>query len=199
MGAALLCCARPGPAPVQEPPVPTVPPTPPAPEVQAPPCERVQEIEVRKAERLLIARCEGGARVEIPVALGRGDPEPKRAAGDQRTPKGRYRVSAPPRPSRFHLFVPIDYPSPADAEAAHAEGRLSWGDLERIRVARARGEPPPHDTPLGGNMGFHGEGDRWRGDSADLDWTLGCIAMPDDRIEFLAARVEVGTAVWIRP
>jgi murein L,D-transpeptidase YafK len=137
--------------------------------------------------------------VEILVALGRGDPEPKRAIGDQRTPEGHYRVSAPARASRFHLFVPIDYPSLADAEAAHAEGRLSWGDLERVRVAHARGEAPPGDTALGGSMGFHGEGDRWRGESAALDWTYGCIAMPDDQIEFLAAHVEVGTEVWIRP
>src|SRR5436190_1353279 len=123
---ALLAC--PGP-----PPPPPAPPPAPPPELRAPaPCERIVAIAVSKHERRLRASCEGGAVVELQVALGRENGGPKRHAGDSRTPEGRYRISGPPRPSRFHRFIPIDYPSMADAATARAEGRLSEADYRRI-------------------------------------------------------------------
>jgi murein L,D-transpeptidase YafK len=155
-------------------------------------------IEVRKGARRLEAHCTGGAVVAMTVALGR-EPGPKRRAGDHRTPEGAYRVAGPARPSRFHRFVPIDYPGPADAELALRERRLSRADHARILAAHARGALPPQDTPLGGQLGFHGEGERWRGDSADLDWTYGCLALRDDDLDFLAARARRGTPVRILP
>jgi murein L,D-transpeptidase YafK len=137
--------------------------------------------------------------VSFTVALGRAPFGPKQGRGDLRTPEGLYHVSGAARRSRFHRFLPIDYPSLADAERARAEGRLAGRDLERIAAAHARGQTPPADTPLGGDLGFHGEGERWRGDSEHLDWTYGCLAMTDERIEFLAARVRRGTPVRILP
>lgn len=167
---------------------------------QLPPCRRIERIEVSRAQRLLRATCEGGGRLELRVALGRDGEAPKSSEGDWRTPQGDYRVSGPPRRSRrYHLFIPIDYPSVADADAALVEGRLSPREYRRILVAHARGETPPADTALGGEIGFHGEGRRWRGDSEHLDWTYGCIAMSDTDIERLAATVEVGTPVAIGP
>jgi murein L,D-transpeptidase YafK len=133
------------------------------------------------------------------VALGRRPEGPKRAEGDLRTPEGLYRISGAARASRFHRFLPFDYPSREDAERARAEGRITRAELARIEAALARGAPPPHDTPLGGHLGFHGEGARWRGDSEHLDWTYGCIAMTDERIEFLATRTLPGTPVRIEP
>jgi murein L,D-transpeptidase YafK len=134
------------------------------------------------------------------AALGREPRGHKLAAGDDRTPEGAYRVSGPPRRSRFHLFIPIDYPSGEDARAALDEGRISPRDHARILYAATFGKAPPGDTPLGSGLGLHGEGARWRGESASLDWTNGCIAVTDAEIEFLAARVEVGrTEVVIEP
>ncbi|MEN8182484.1 MAG: L,D-transpeptidase [Myxococcota bacterium] len=163
------------------------------------PCLRVTQIEVSKSERRLRARCEGGAVVEMTAALGREPFGPKRDAGDWRTPEGSYRISEPPRSSRFHVFIPIDYPSPEDAEAALEKGRISERVYQRIVAAHARSEPPPDDTALGGGLGFHGEGKRWRGDSVDLDWTYGCVGLADADIDFLAERIEVGTPVEILP
>lgn len=194
---ALGAACRFGPEPA---PLPPLPPPPSAEQPTAvPPCERIARIEVRKSERRLRAYCERGGVVELPVALGRERGGPKRSAGDMRTPEGRYRISGPATASRFHLFLPIDYPSVADAEAARAEARLSESAYRRIVTAHERGEPPPEDTPLGGALGFHGEGRRWRGDSEHLDWTLGCIALRDDHVAFLAARSSVGTPVEILP
>jgi murein L,D-transpeptidase YafK len=156
-------------------------------------------IEVGKRARQLRAYCEGGGVVVMQAALGRESDGPKLRAGDERTPEGRYQISGPPHPSRFHRFVPIDYPSLADAWLARTERRLSEADYRRIIDAHARGEQPPSDTALGGHLGFHGEGKRWRGDSRLLDWTYGCIALSDPEIDFLAARSAVGTPVSIEP
>lgn len=170
-----------------------------APVEPPPPCARIVRIEVWKAERTLRAYCKRGAVISMRVALGRDELGPKEESGDWRTPEGRYHIAGEARPGRFHLFLPIDYPSADDADRALAEGRLTSDDHARIAEAHARGLPPPADTALGGDLGFHGEGDRWRGDSRDLDWTYGCIAVTDAEIEFLSDRVEPGVSVRIHP
>lgn len=159
------------------------------------PCERVERIVVRQAERVLVATCVGGAERRIPVALSRA-PGPKRKSGDQSLPEGDYRIAGPPRTSRFHRFLPIDYPAPADAARALAEGRISREDHDAIVAAHGQGRLPPQETALGGHLGFHGEGRRWRGNLA-LDWTEGCVAMSDSDIEWLAERSPPGTPVRI--
>jgi murein L,D-transpeptidase YafK len=175
-------------------------PSPPAAPARAGDCTRILRIEVSKRERTLSAHCEGGAVHSMTAALGREPRGDKLVAGDDRTPEGLYRISGRPRRSRFHLFIPIDYPSADDARTALDEGRISPRDHARILYAETFGRPPPDDTPLGSGLGLHGEGGRWRGESAELDWTNGCVAVTDAEIEFLAARVEVGrTEVVIEP
>lgn len=148
---------------------------------------------------MLRALCTRGAAVEMTVALGREPLGDKLHAGDLRTPEGRYRIAGEAKPSRFHAFVPIDYPSLDDADRALRSGRIGARDHARIARAHARGERPPSDTPLGGDIGFHGEGDRWAGDSAYLDWTFGCIAVSDRDLDFLISHVEPGASVEILP
>jgi hypothetical protein len=185
---------RPAPPPPLEAPPEVVAVPPPAP---LPPCERIAALEVRKSERVLLAVCVGGRVLSYPIALSR-EPGHKRARGDRRTPEGVYRVAAPARPSRFHRFLPIDYPSLADALAAYADGRISAEERDAIAHAHLEGRLPPQDTGLGGHLGFHGEGSRWRGD-LDLDWTEGCFALTDDAIEAVSARAPPGTPVEILP
>jgi murein L,D-transpeptidase YafK len=166
---------------------------------EPPACLQIVRVEVWKQERILRAYCKRGAVVAMDVALGRDESGPKRSAGDQRTPEGRYQTVETARQGRFHLFIPIDYPSREDAAAARAEGRLTELDYQRIMHAHELALLPPHQTPLGGDLGFHGEGERWRGDSRYLNWTYGCIALPDDEIDFLAERLRPGVPVWIHP
>jgi lipoprotein-anchoring transpeptidase ErfK/SrfK len=164
-----------------------------------PPCPRIAHIEVRKRERRLVARCNPGPAVVMKVALGREPVGAKTSRGDHRTPEGTYVVSGPAQSTRFHRFIPIDYPSRRDADAALAAGAISATEHSRILARRAHDRPPPQDTALGGGLGLHGEGPRWRGESAEVDWTFGCIAVRDHEIDFLAQRVKVGTPVWIVP
>src|SRR5262245_28141872 len=179
------------------PPPPAEPTPPPAPAPLPTPCTRIERIEVRKSERRLVAECVGGGSLELPIALSR-EPGPKRQRGDERAPEGEYRIVGHARPSRFHRFLPIDYPSDADAELALAEGRIEASEREAIAEAHRGGLLPPQDTALGGFVGFHGEGRRWQGD-LDLDWTNGCFALPDAAMDQLAELAPPGTTVTILP
>ncbi len=143
--------------------------------------------------------CARGAQLRWTAAIGREPRGTKIQIGDLRTPEGRYRIAGDLEPSRFHGFIPIDYPSAEDADRALSDGRVSTADHARIAAARARGELPPPDTPIGGQIGIHGEGPRWRGESEFLDWTYGCIAITDEQLDFLAQRVSIGVAVEIHP
>jgi len=166
--------------------------------VAPPPCARVERIEVRKSERRLVAQCAGGGRLELAIALSR-ETGPKLRRGDERTPEGEYRTFGRARPSRrFHLFLPLAYPSDADAERAFAAGRIGAAERDEIAAAHRAGRLPPQTTALGGWLGFHGEGPRWQGD-LDLDWTEGCFALTDEGIDALAERTPPGTPVRIVP
>ncbi|MFI5321845.1 MAG: murein L,D-transpeptidase family protein [Myxococcota bacterium] len=155
-------------------------------------------IEVRKRARMLEAWCGDTGLRAFPIALSRAPEGAKRARGDERIPEGDYHIGGAPRASRFRLFLPIDYPSPADADLALAERRISARVHREILAAHAQRRMPPQDTVLGGFLGFHGEGERWRGD-LDLDWTQGCVALPDDAIVWLAQHAPRGTPVRISP
>ena len=113
-------------------------------------------------------------------------------------PEGEYRIAGAARASRFGLFLPIDYPSTADAARGLAAGVIAREAYAAIARAHEHGAPPPQDTALGGHLGLHGEGDRWRGD-LDLDWTEGCVALADEAIARLAHLVAHGTPVRITP
>lgn len=153
---------------------------------------------MRKSERRLEARCAEGGLRRFPIALSREPVGAKRRRGDERMPEGDYRLAGPARASRFHRFIPIDYPSRRDADRALAEQRIEAPVHAAIHAAHAAGRMPPQDTALGGLLGLHGEGARWRGD-LDLDWTEGCVALSDAAIDWIAAHAAVGTPLRILP
>ncbi|HXT95214.1 MAG TPA: L,D-transpeptidase family protein [Polyangia bacterium] len=113
-----------------------------------------------QAHRLTL--CAGGrVEGELDVALGTGGVG-KRVAGDDRTPVGVYGLGAPRASRHYHLFVPVEYPTPA-------QRRLGF---------------------TGGAIGIHGppRGYEWVTRRAPTkDWTAGCIALATDaQIELLA-------------
>ena len=103
---------------------------------------------------------------------------PKREQGDGKTPEGRYFILSRLRNSRFHRALQVSYPSLSDQ-----------------MLADARGVPP------GGRIMIHGVGPNERAEQLHplFDWTDGCIAVTDEQIEALWARVPVGTPVDILP
>lgn len=196
VGAAAACslwlaCAKP---PVAPPPAPE--PKPETPTASLP-CKRAERIAVSKSRRSLTVHCVEGGTLTFPIALSR-ERGPKRFVGDDRMPEGAYRVAGPPRKSRFFVFIPLDYPSRADADRGLEAGLITKDEHAAIARAQRDGRLPPQDTRLGGLIGIHGEGPRWRGD-LDLNWTQGCIAVTDLAITQIGRLTRPGTPVQITP
>lgn len=85
------------------------------------------------------------------VALGRGGLG-KRQAGDERTPLGTYPIGDPRPSSLYGVFIPIGYPTPAQAARGFSGGAVGI-----------------HGPPRG--VTYHATG---------LDWTQGCVATGTD-------------------
>jgi murein L,D-transpeptidase YafK len=88
------------------------------------------------------------------VALGRGGLG-KQAKGDGKTPIGDYELSRPRYSAQYRLFIPVRYPNDSQKSKGFS----------------------------GGDIGIHGPHRKflWLGkDSADADWTFGCIAVGTD-------------------
>lgn len=99
--------------------------------------------------------CAGGApSAQFAVALGRGGVG-KRRRGDGRTPLGTYSLGAPRPSARYGTFIPIGYPTAAQA------GQGFTGAAVGIH-----GPPRGMDAPAY--------------PVTEVDWTLGCIATGTD-------------------
>jgi murein L,D-transpeptidase YafK len=164
--------------------------------LEAPP--RDLRVLVHKAERRLelVARLPGSKEPKVllacPIGLGGAPEGHKQREGDLRTPEGSYYVCTRNERSRFHLFLGLSYPGLADADQGLSEGRITEAEHRSIGEAIRGRRRPPWNTDLGGEIGIHGFG-------AGSDWTLGCVAVDDDRIETLWALCPLGTPVEIRP
>lgn len=107
--------------------------------------------------------CQAGSAVhQYRVAIGRGGIG-KAREGDRKTPLGSYPLAAPRASAKFHQFIEVGYPTPAQ---------------------RAQGL-------TGGDIGIHGPSRTyaWLGRLRNhVDWTSGCIAVAtDDAIDEIAA------------
>jgi murein L,D-transpeptidase YafK len=127
------------------------------------------------------------------ISVGRAGVTREKIADDDKTPLGTYRVRRVKRDSPYHLYFGLDYPSPEQAARASATGLIGAADYQAILRAHQRGEEPPPDTALGGNIGIHGIG---RGDPLihqKLNWTEGCVALTDEQIDELARWIRLQT------
>jgi len=158
---------------------PSLPSPPTAPE----PVPAVTEIRIAKGRHALELVAGDQVQKTYRVALGPGGPGPKRMEGDRVTPVGTYRVIGRIK-GLYHQFLTVSYPNDED--------RRRHADLQKLGVV-------PPGVGVGGGIGIHGTGHRdWNGVHKASDWTLGCIALDDDEIDEIAARVKDGTRVVIR-
>ena len=131
------------------------------------------------------------------ISLGRNGYTLDRHEGDGKTPLGVFHVAWINTNSRFHLFFGLDYPNQQYAEAALRHNIIDFDTYDAIRRALFRGDLPPQDTPLGGNIGIHGLGGGNRYIHEISNWTEGCIALTNEQIDKLARWVTLGTRVVI--
>ena len=108
-------------------------------------------VQVDSGTRVL-SLCRGGVEdASFRVALGRGGLD-KRAEGDGRTPRGPYRLGSARPSTRYHLFLPVEYPTAEQAKQG--------------LTGSAIGVHGPHVA-----FAWLGHATAWP------NWTLGCIAV----------------------
>jgi murein L,D-transpeptidase YafK len=158
------------------------------------------KIWIFKDRRELWLLKEGKVKKVYHICLGRSPVGPKRIKGDNRTPEGEYFISEKRKKSPFHRFLALSYPNLSDADRALASRLITAKQWADIWFALQRKQTPPANTPLGGRIGIHGQGQldrRIREVLTELDWTQGCIAVTNAEIEELYQQVPLGTPVKI--
>jgi murein L,D-transpeptidase YafK len=134
---------------------------------------------VYKGERILQLKRAGRVLKAFPIALGREPTGPKLREGDGRTPEGVYTLDWRNPDSRFYRALHISYPR--TGESVHA---TRWG-------VSPGGHIMLHGLPNGVSAERIGHPRR--------DWTDGCIALTNEEIDEIWARVEDGTTIIIYP
>ena len=148
-------------------------------------------IVIKKSERQLFLYGRGRRLLKVyRIALGRQPVGMKREQGDGATPEGDYFITHKNPRSKFYLSLGLSYPNLADAEAGLTRRLISPSEHEDITRAIGRGELPPQQTGLGGDIFIHGGG-------TEGDWTLGCIALENEEIKELFELLPVKTPVKI--
>jgi len=126
--------------------------------------------------------------------------EKKQVRGDKKTPEGKYYICCKNNKSKYSYFLGISYPNDEDALHGLKSNRITVKEFLQIEDAIKNKQKPPWNTKLGGNIGIHGTGkgkefqSKW-----NINWTDGCIAIPDNTMENLYDLVEIGTPVVILP
>jgi murein L,D-transpeptidase YafK len=134
---------------------------------------------VYKRERILQLKRAGRVLETFPIALGREPVGHKRQEGDGRTPEGVYTLDWRNPDSRFYRAIHISYPREGEAVQA-----IRWG-------VSPGGQIMLHGLPNGVSAERIGHPRR--------DWTDGCIALTNEQIDEIWARVEDGTTIIIYP
>jgi murein L,D-transpeptidase YafK len=134
---------------------------------------------VYKSERILQLKRAGRVLKTFPIALGREPSGPKLQEGDGRTPEGVFTLDWRNPVSRFYRAIHISYPREGKSEHA-----TRWG-------VSPGGQIMLHGLPNGVTAERIGHPRR--------DWTDGCIALTNEEIDEIWARVEDGTTIIIYP
>jgi murein L,D-transpeptidase YafK len=134
---------------------------------------------VHKAARRLQLLHAGQVIATYRIALGRDPEGPKRREGDGRTPEGVYILDWRNPDSHFHRSIHISYPR-------------AWDDMRAARW----GVSPGGDIMIHGLP--NGVSDKQVGHPY-VDWTDGCIALTNEEMDDLWARVDDGTTIIIYP
>lgn len=150
-------------------------------------------IVIRKSENVLNVMAGDRVVKSYRVSLGRKSSDgPKEREGDERTPEGRYTITAHNKHSEFYYSLRISYPNAADRDRARQLGVEPGGDIMI------------HGLPDLKSWESWGLPKNW----ADyrvvkwhylINWTAGCIAVTNTEIKDLAKLAPVGTEVEIQP
>jgi murein L,D-transpeptidase YafK len=149
-------------------------------------------ITVKKGDRKLVLFKDGKQVRTYPIALGTAPTGHKLKQGDRKTPEGTYYICRKNPNSQFYLSLGLSYPNKQDAAAGLKSKLINKRQHDQIVRAIDRGDCPPWNTALGGEIFIHGNG-------SEPDWTWGCVALDDPKMKELYDLVPVGTALTVEP
>lgn len=132
------------------------------------------------------------------ISVGRAGVTDLHVKGDDKTPRGVYRIVRINRESQFRTFFEINYPTISHALDAVKKGLIDQRTFSKIQISQQASGTSPQDTNLGGNLGIHGIG---AGDPAvheQFNWTNGCVALTNEQVDKLSQWVHLGTKVVIK-
>ena len=109
---------------------------------------------------------------------------------DWRTPEGSFFVVAKNPNSQYYKALVLNYPTAEDARRGLRQGLISQREYKTIVDAEANFAMPPMTTLLGGWIEIHGSGT-----GGATNWTQGCIAIENERLDRIWNLVHVGTPV----
>lgn len=149
-------------------------------------------IEVSKSKREMILYSGGTAVRVYRIGLGSNPKDDKRAQGDGCTPEGEFYVCSKNPRSSYYLSLGLSYPNEEDAERGLRDKLISKAQRDQIVRAVRNRSCPPWNTRLGGEVFIHGNG-------SSSDWTLGCVALDNEKMKELFGVISKGTPVKIKP
>ena len=142
----------------------------------------IDRLEAYKAKRKIIGYKNGKKVFESRMSLGKNaDKGNKMRAGDYRTPEGSYRIVRKKCDPRLYRSLMISYPNSADVARARAHGANPGGYIT------IHGQP---------KWNANGVGDKY---TLSHDWTEGCMAVPNKKMDILWAGVKHGVPITIHP
>ncbi len=147
---------------------------------------------VDKADRRLTVLSGDTPVARFSVGLGFAPVGDKEREGDGKTPEGEYTLCTRNDKSQYYLSLGVSYPSEEDAARGVAAGLITQAEADRVKANFRRGQRPPWDTALGGQIMVHGRG-------GSSDWTVGCIAVDDPVMDILWRITKNGTRITINP
>lgn len=161
------------------------------------PGKHLPKLDALAAAKLLPS---GKARVRVEAAAGRvtlfaGDIAVQRfyragAKGAAPLPIGTWPVCRRDEGGAFGKTVVIAYPGATEVAVARQEKRVTPDEAKRLIKALAAGQCPPDDTPLGGEVAFHG---------GALEEGTACIGLEPADAAVLHRHAPPGTPVEILP
>lgn len=138
----------------------------------------IDKVLVIKSEQKLHLLRRGEIVKSYRVSLGKKD-GPKQYEGDQRTPEGTYWINWRQHSKKFNLAMHISYPNADDLKQAYKLKRPAGS------MIMLHGTPTDDEYP------------EWF--FKTLNWTDGCIALPNEDMQEVWDLVRDNTPIEIRP
>ena len=163
---------------------------------------RVTSIDISRSSNSLTLAFDDGHKEQFRVSLGRaGNNCTRKAKGDSCTPEGRFFIAAKRPSSRFHKFLLLSYPDEDLAAKTLKAGQITPREFQLITTALKEHRAPPQDTPLGGDIGIHGQ-PAWvpgflQSFVKKINWTAACVSVTNSEIDHIYELTDVGTPVVI--